>query len=326
MKKYSFFGSDVAKNVHVAKKKYKGIDTPLDLYDKLTKIWCADSCAPRMRDNWSPDNMTLGQCSITAFLAQDIFGGDVYAVLTENGNLHCYNNVDGVIFDLTSEQFKEKAGELVYDCRLIQDRESADHFAKPEKRARYEYIKSRLLKNYEGHMYFVRHGQTVWNDENKICGATDSPLTELGKSQAKMLAEKIISEEIQFDEILYSPLIRARDTAMTISEMTGVPAKMEVRLIEQDFGKWESTARDGEEFRKCKQQFVISNEGGESMLHLCQRIYNLIDELKEDSEKTSLLVAHNGIARAVNSYFNEMSNEEYAAFGIKNCEIVEYKF
>ena len=32
-----------------------------------------------------------------------------------------------------------------------------------------------------GHFYFIRHGQTVWNVENKICGATDSPLTEYGR-------------------------------------------------------------------------------------------------------------------------------------------------
>ena len=35
-----------------------------------------------------------------------------------------------------------------------------------------------------GHFYFVRHGQTVWNVENKICGCTDSPLTEYGREQA----------------------------------------------------------------------------------------------------------------------------------------------
>ena len=35
-----------------------------------------------------------------------------------------------------------------------------------------------------GHLYFVRHGQTVWNVENKICGATDIELTELGHKQA----------------------------------------------------------------------------------------------------------------------------------------------
>ena len=35
-----------------------------------------------------------------------------------------------------------------------------------------------------GHFYFVRHGQTIWNVEGKICGATDIALTQLGHEQA----------------------------------------------------------------------------------------------------------------------------------------------
>ena len=176
------------------------------------------------------------------------------------------------------------------------------------------------------HLYFVRHGQTVWNVENKICGATDSPLTEEGINQAKILGENIVREKISFDEILYSPLSRAKDTALIISEKTGVKATMEPRLIEQNFGKWEGTARNGLEFKADKENFATDYDGGESMLRLCQRIYNLHDDIKKDQNKTYLLVAHNGIARAVNSYFNSMSNKEYASFGIKNCEIVRYDF
>ena len=43
-----------------------------------------------------------------------------------------------------------------------------------------------------GHFYFVRHGQTVWNVENKICGATDSPLTEHGRQQAFDTGKNIV--------------------------------------------------------------------------------------------------------------------------------------
>ena len=178
-----------------------------------------------------------------------------------------------------------------------------------------------------GSIYFVRHGQTVWNVENKICGATDIALTELGHQQAIETGKKILEEGIRADEILYSPLVRAADTAKHISEITGIPARMEPRLIEQNFGKWESTPRNGQEFQKAKEQFVCRFEGGESMLHLAQRIYNLLDELKEQSgEKTYILVAHNGISRVVQSYFYEMTNEEYAAFGIKNCAVLRYDF
>ena len=175
-------------------------------------------------------------------------------------------------------------------------------------------------------VYFVRHGQTVWNVENKICGMTDSPLTERGRAQARALGQKVKAGGYAIDEILYSPLSRAADTAMAIAEATGLPARCEPRLREQCFGKYEGTPRNGEKFRISKTCFADRYDGGESMMQLAQRIYNLLDELKADTGKTYLLVAHNGIARVVHSYFYDMTNEEYAAAGIKNCQLVEYTF
>ena len=177
-----------------------------------------------------------------------------------------------------------------------------------------------------GHVYFVRHGQTVWNVENKICGVADSPLTPLGHEQARALGRKILAEQIHADRILCSPLSRARDTAAEIAAVTGLPVTVETRLIEQNFGKWEGTPRDGLDFLADKRNFVTDYQGGESMVRVCQRVYNLLDELKARPEQVCLLVAHNGIARAVNSYFASMSNEEYASFGIRNCQICRFDF
>lgn len=178
-----------------------------------------------------------------------------------------------------------------------------------------------------GCVYFVRHGQTVWNVENKICGVTDSELTELGHAQAVETGKRILTDGIKADEILYSPLVRAAETARHISEITGIPARMEPRLKEQNFGKWESTPRDGKDFMVAKREFCCRYDGGESMLRVAQRIYNLLDELKAQSDKkTYILVAHNGISRVVQSYFYEMTNDEYAAFCVKNCAVVRYEF
>ena len=178
-----------------------------------------------------------------------------------------------------------------------------------------------------GCVYFTRHGQTVWNVENKICGATDIELTELGHNQAIELGKFISSSGIKIDEILYSPLIRAAETARHISEESKIPCRMEMRLKEQNFGKYESTPRNSEEFRKAKENFIYDFEGGETMFHLCQRVYNLLDDIKKESnEKTYLLVAHNGISRIIESYFRNMTNEEFASFGIKNCEVKKYDF
>ena len=177
-----------------------------------------------------------------------------------------------------------------------------------------------------GCFYFVRHGETVWNVENKICGATDIALTEKGHQQAVETGRKFVEQGITADEILYSPLSRAADTARHISEITGIPARPEQRLIEQNFGRFESTPRDGRKFYEAKKDFASRYGTGESMLQVAQRIYNLLDELRAQPDKTYILVAHNGIARIVESYFHEMTNEEFSAFAVENCAIVRYDF
>lgn len=134
---YRFHGAESA-NIAV-----NGL-TPRDFYDLLSGIWCAETCAPRMRAEWTPDNPTLGQCSITAFLMQDIFGGQVFGVPLGDGNYHCFNVVEGCAFDLTSEQFGARI--LDYDAVVEQFREV--HFAKEEKRLRYEALRTRLMREY----------------------------------------------------------------------------------------------------------------------------------------------------------------------------------
>ena len=140
---YSFYGWEHAL-VPAITGEYEGIQTPQDLYDALSSIWCEYTCAPRLRGDWTRENRTLGQCSITAFLVQDIFGGKVYGILRPGGNYHCYNVVDGCVFDLTSEQFGDEV--LNYEDNPEQFREV--HFAKEEKRQRYEYLKGELKKRY----------------------------------------------------------------------------------------------------------------------------------------------------------------------------------
>lgn len=139
---YVFYGHEDA-DVTAKNRIYPGIETPYDLYDALSLIWCADTCAPRMRHEWTKENMTLGQCSITAFLCQDIFGGEVRGILRPGGNYHCFNVVDGHVFDLTSEQFGDEV--LNYSDAPLQSRDV--HFAKEEKRLRYEQLKA-LLKEH----------------------------------------------------------------------------------------------------------------------------------------------------------------------------------
>lgn len=129
---------------------YRGRElTPQSLYAILRGLWSRETCAPRMRGDWTEENPTLGQCSVTAFLAQDIFGGQVYGVPLPDGNFHCWKAGEGWAFDLTSEQF---GGEkLNYENNPPQTRES--HFAKEEKRLRYEALRAAL------HEYLAQMGE-----------------------------------------------------------------------------------------------------------------------------------------------------------------------
>ncbi len=175
------------------------------------------------------------------------------------------------------------------------------------------------------HFYFVRHGETVWNVENKICGATDIELTKRGHDQAIEAGIKILEMNIKAHKILSSPLVRASETARNISEITGIPMVIEPRLIEQNFGRYESTPRDGAEFHEAKKDLASRFGTGESMLQVAHRIYGLLDDIKA-GDKEYILVAHNGLVRIIESYFREMDNEEFSSIGIGNCEIKRYNF
>lgn len=117
------------------------IKNPKELYDVLQGAWKKETCAPRLQDRWSIDNKTLGQCSITAFLVQDLFGGNVYGVKLPDGNFHCFNVIGKSLFDLTSEQFQNEV--LTYTLDYPQSREN--HFKKEEKYQRYLLLKKEVL-------------------------------------------------------------------------------------------------------------------------------------------------------------------------------------
>ncbi len=136
---YRFYGWQTA-DAAPLNGEYKGIKNPKDMYDVLRKCWCIETCAPRLREKWSNENYTEGQCSITSFLIQDIFGGKVYGVPLPEGGFHCFNAVGDCVFDLTSEQFGNE--KLVYDFNHEQFRE--DHFSDEDKKKRYELLKRRF--------------------------------------------------------------------------------------------------------------------------------------------------------------------------------------
>ena len=174
-------------------------------------------------------------------------------------------------------------------------------------------------------VHFVRHGESEWNTIGHICGATDIPLTDRGREMARETAAKIIEEGIKIDRIISSPLLRAYETATIIASKLGLEVKKDDRIKEQNFGVWEGVCGKGnKEFQEAKRMFCSSYSGGESMMRTAQRVYNLIDEVKKDEDHTYLLVAHNGIYRIIQSYFFDLTNEEFASQSMPNCAIKVY--
>ena len=121
---------------------YPGIETPDDLYGALMHCWTRGTCTARLRSKWSEDNKTAGQCAITAFIVQDIFGGEIHEMDTGRG-LHCYNVISGTAVDLTSEQFGADAKKLSYENNPLQPPRE-ERMNQTGKRERYEMLKKNL--------------------------------------------------------------------------------------------------------------------------------------------------------------------------------------
>ena len=170
----------------------------------------------------------------------------------------------------------------------------------------------------------TRHGETVWNHENKVLGRTDIPLNEKGLEQARVLAETL--KQYNIDCIFSSPLKRAMQTAeaVRIKQGEGCSLIAELQLIEQDYGSFEGADRYSEAYQQEKRRYFSRYSGGESFLDVAARVYPFLEKLAALKAESCLIVSHNGICRMINSYFNEMNNEEFVSFSLNNCEVMEF--
>ena len=75
-----------------------------ELKELLSECWNIETCSPGLKDKWSEDNPSIGQCAITALIVNDYFGGKIMRCMSSSGS-HYYNIIDDKIIDLTKEQF-----------------------------------------------------------------------------------------------------------------------------------------------------------------------------------------------------------------------------
>lgn len=172
-------------------------------------------------------------------------------------------------------------------------------------------------------LYVARHGQTVWNAQNRVCGITDVELTEKGIEQAEKLAN-IVPDNI--DVIITSPLRRAVETSKIVAVKNNIPMYIEELLIEQNYGIYEGVDRKDPRFLNNKRNFAYRYPNGESMMQVAYRIYGFIDKIKKEYQgKNVLLISHGGVCRIIRTYFIDMTNEEFFNYTLKNGKLEEYE-
>ncbi|MCP4592278.1 MAG: histidine phosphatase family protein [bacterium] len=84
-------------------------------------------------------------------------------------------------------------------------------------------------------LYFIRHGRSTWNAEHRIQGRADPPLDEVGREQARRLAERLRGGK-PLAALYASSLRRARETADIVGEALDLPVIADDRLREYDVG------------------------------------------------------------------------------------------
>lgn len=90
--------------------------------------------------------------------------------------------------------------------------------------------------------YFIRHGQTDWNKEQRLQGQTDIPLNDMGREQAEALQALVAT--INITHVYYSPLSRAQETMHIACKHLSVPKVALEGLKELHCGEWEGTVCD----------------------------------------------------------------------------------
>ena len=154
-------------------------------------------------------------------------------------------------------------------------------------------------------IYLVRHGETEFNAERRQQGHLDSPLTALGRAQARAAGE-VLKRQIADAEgwrIVASPLGRAQHTAQIIGEHLGLPVETDHRVIEVSFGQWDGRLRDElaaefpDTFGLGGWQFAAP--GGESYESVEGRVADWLADLPPESERKVIVVCHGGSGRVV---------------------------
>lgn len=143
--------------------------------------------------------------------------------------------------------------------------------------------------------YFIRHGETAFNQKGIIMGSIDEPLNDRGFEQARQAA--LILEKISFDLIVSSPRKRAHQTAQTIADHCNRSIILDMALSERNWG-----VAEGKPLDPTKPLFddAFTPEGAEPFKEFRARILKALKiQLETHQDKTLLIVSHGGVFKAL---------------------------
>ncbi|WP_394776175.1 2,3-diphosphoglycerate-dependent phosphoglycerate mutase [Flavobacterium sp.] len=185
-------------------------------------------------------------------------------------------------------------------------------------------------------LIFVRHGQSLYNLENRFTGILDVPLTDLGKEQAKLAGQKLIGYD--FNIAYTSMLTRAQESLQIIlREMqVTIPIVKNSAFNERMYGSLQGLNKD-ETAKKYgfaqvdiwRRSYDICPPGGESLLNTYQRVvpyYKTVIEPKLKMGQNILLVAHGNSLRALMMYLENINPLDIVKVNIPTGQPRVYDF
>jgi broad specificity phosphatase PhoE len=150
------------------------------------------------------------------------------------------------------------------------------------------------------YLYFVRHGQTEWNAENRIQGRQDSNLTEQGMEHANHLGESL--KEVEWTAIYSSQSMRALKTAEIVKRERPLLIRQDERLMEMHLGDWEGMTM--EEIKEMNPEqhdnywnlpSRYQNETGESFEEVKERVEVFLNKILQTYESGNILILTHGV-------------------------------
>lgn len=147
------------------------------------------------------------------------------------------------------------------------------------------------------HLYFIRHGSTVMNEQGLWSSFTNTPMTDQGRQQVKETGQAMRSQNLKIDLIVSSPLDRAAESARIVANEIGCPADdilFDELLVERNLG-----ALEGKPYiPNFPKKDVADYEQDDALV---ARAHKALGWIKNQPADNILIVAHGGIGRALRS-------------------------